>query len=83
MTPVKFPESNVTFAKDQPEYKPLVGYLNPSDKGEFIFCMKLTLWERVKILFKGHLWVQLLTFNKPLTPSFFSVDKKDMFTNPL
>jgi len=28
------------------------------------------------------LWCSLLTFNKPLTPSFFTVDKKDVIAPP-
>lgn len=79
MKPVKFKEVNITYATDQPEYLPLPGFKNKSDKGEFVFCMQLTWKERVKIFFGGKLWCSLLTFNKPLTPSYFSVSKKDMF----
>jgi len=77
MTPVKFPEVNVTYAENQPEYRPLPGFKNPSPEGEFVFCMGLSIKERIKLLFTGKLWVTLLTFNRPLTPSFFSVNKKD------
>jgi len=78
MKPVEFPEQNIVYAKDQPEYRPLPGFKNNSPQGEFIFCMKLSLRERIKILITGKLWCSLLTFNKPLTPSFFTVDKYDV-----
>lgn len=78
MKPLDFPEVNVTYAKDQPEYLPLPGYKSEANNGEFIFCMGLSFRERIKLLFTGKLWCSLMTFNKPLTPSFFTVDKKDV-----
>jgi hypothetical protein len=41
--------------------------------------MGLTFRERLRLLFTGKLWCSLLTFNKPLTPSFFSTKKADLF----
>jgi len=79
MKPLEFPEQNIVYAKDQPEYVPLLGHKVDGPKGEFIFCMGLTLRERLQILFTGKLWCSLLTFNKPLTPSFFSTKKSDLF----
>lgn len=79
MKPINFPEVNITYAKDQPEYLPLPGHKVDSPQGDFIFCMQLSFKERLKILFTGKLWCSLLTFNKPLTPSFFTVNKKDLF----
>lgn len=78
MKAIEFPEQNTVFAKDQPEYLPLPAFKNDSPQGEVIFCMRLSFLERVKILFTGNLWCSLLTFNKPLTPSFFSVNKTDV-----
>lgn len=78
MKPVKFPEVNITYAENQPEYLPLPGYKDPGAQGEFVFCMSLSFKERVKLLFTGKLWCSLLTFHKPLTPSFFTVNKKDV-----
>lgn len=83
MKPSKFPEQNVVFAEDQPEYLPLPAFKNDSPQGEVISCWKLSFRERLIILFKGYLWVQLLTFNKPLTPSYFTVNKSDLFNDPL
>jgi hypothetical protein len=77
MKPIKFPEVNITYAENQPEYNPLPGFKADTSNGEFVFCMKLSFKERIKLLITGKLWCTLLTFNKPLTPSFFSVNKND------
>lgn len=79
MKPIKFPEVNVTYAENQPEYIPLPGHKVRDSKGEFIFCMKLSLVERLRLLITGKLWCSLLTFNNPLTPSFFTTKKSDLF----
>lgn len=78
MKAIKFPEQNVTFAENQFEYLPLPAFKNDSQQGEVVFCMGLSFKERVKILFTGKLWCSLLTFNKPLTPSFFTVNKSEV-----
>lgn len=81
MKAIEFPEQNVVFAKDQPEYLPLPAFKNDSPQGEVIFCQSLSLKERIKVLFTGKIWVSLLTFNKPLTPSFMSVNKEDVIVS--
>lgn len=80
MKPVEFEEQNVVFAKDQPEYQPLPAFRNNSEYGEVVSCWKLSFAERLRILFTGKMWVSLMTFNKPLTPSFFSTKKSDVLT---
>ena len=71
MSPIKFKEQNVVYAENQPEYLPLPAFKNESPQGEVISCWQLSFIERMRILFTGKLWVCLLSFNKPLTPSFF------------
>jgi len=80
MKPIEFKEQNVVYAKDQPEYQPLPAFKDSSPEGLVISCWKLSWKERFQILITGKLWVSLMSFNKPLTPSFFSVFKSDMFT---
>lgn len=80
MKPIEFPEQNIVFAKDQPEYVPLPAFKFPGEKGEVISCWKLSLRERFRILWTGKLWVELLTFNNPLTPSFFTTKKSEVLT---
>lgn len=76
MKPTKFKECNVTFAKDQPEYNQLPAFMD--EKGEVVTCWKFTFRERLRILLKGEVWLCLLTFNQPLTPSFMSTKKTDV-----
>ena len=77
MKPTKFKEQNCTYAENQPEYLPLPAFKD--EQGVIISCWKLSFKERLIILFKGELWLSLMSFNKPLTPSFMSVKKSDMF----
>jgi len=78
MKAIEFKEQNTIFAKDQPEYLPLPAFRNDSPQGEVVFCMGLSFKERLKLLLTGKIWVSLLTFNKPLTPSFLTVNKNEV-----
>ncbi len=79
MKPIEFPEQNVVFAKDQPEYMPLPAFVDRSSpRGEVVSCWKLSFRERLRLLFSGRLWVCLLSFNGPLTPSFFTTKKEEV-----
>jgi len=76
---VEFPEQNVVFAKDQPEYLPLPAHRYSGDpRGKITCCWSLTLRERVALLFTGRLWHSVLTFRDPLQPQLLSVEKPDM-----
>ena len=77
MKPVKFKEANMTYAENQPEYLPLP--VHKTKGGEVISCWKLSLMERLRVLFAGNVWLSSLTFNKPLQPQFITVKKSDMF----
>ncbi len=81
MKPIEFKEQNVVFAKDQPEYQPLPAFKNESTQGEVISCWNLTLTERLRLLLTGKLWVSLMTFNKPLTPCFFTTKKSEVLSS--
>jgi len=72
MKPIKFPEQNVTYAEDQPEYLNLPAYRDR--EGKMVACWSLTFWERAKLLFTGKIWISMLTFKKPLTPHKLSID---------
>lgn len=80
MNLIEFPEQTVIIAKDQPEYKPLPAYRDKSDGGRIVCCWKLTFLERIRILFNGILWHQVLTFNQPLQPQLLSLEKPEMFS---
>lgn len=82
MKATEFKHQNVVFAKDQPEYKPLPALRIDSQQGEVISCWKMSFKERIKVLFTGKVWLSLMSFNKPLTPSYMSVNRKDVYSHP-
>ena len=86
MKPIKFKEVNITYAKDQPEYQPLPAFKNNSPEGEIISCWHMSFKERIRVLFTGRIWLELLSFNKPLTPSFMTTKKSEvikLINNPI
>lgn len=80
MKPIKFKHQNITFAENQLEYMPLPALKIDSQNGEVVSCWKMTFIERVKVLITGKVWVSLLTFNKPLTPSYLAVNRKEVYS---
>ena len=68
MKPIKFKEHNKVYAENQPEYLPLPVYEDAEEGGRVFHCWELTFIERVKILFTGRLWINVLNFHKPLQP---------------
>lgn len=79
MKPVKFKGQNTVFAENQPEYTPLPALRLDTDDGQVVTCWEMSFSERIRVLFTGRVWVSLLSFNKPLTPSFLSTKKTDHF----
>jgi hypothetical protein len=73
MRPIEFAEKNCVYAKDQAQYGNLPAY-RTSD-GVVISCWALTWRERIKLLFTGHLWCMVKTFNQPLQPMLLQTDK--------
>jgi hypothetical protein len=79
MLPTEFKGQNVVYAKDQKEYLPLPAFKVPnSDYGQVFFCWRLSYWERIKLLFTGKVWHQVLTFNDRLQPQLLDVDRPDI-----
>jgi hypothetical protein len=66
LQPTKFPEHNIVFAENQPEYIPLPAHR--TEGGTVISCWRLPLKERIKMLFSGKIFISSMTFNKPLQP---------------
>ena len=75
---IEFPEQNVVYAKDQPEYKPLPAHRIGGADGRIICCWRLTWPERLKLLVTGRIWHHILTFYQPLQPQLLEVDKPEM-----
>ncbi len=80
MTGIDFQNSNRMIAKDQPEYLTLPAHVSATTEGTVTTCWKPTLKERLKLVFGGAIWLQVLTFCKPLQPLKMSVDKPELTT---
>jgi len=82
MKPVEFKHQNIVFAKDQPEYQPLPALRIDSPTGEVVSCWRLSIKERLQVLVFGRVWLSLMSFNKPLTPSFLAVNREEVYSHP-
>lgn len=71
MKPIEFDEQNCVWAKDQKPLLPLPAY---SDKTLTVTKWQLSIWERVKLLFTGILWMQQRNLGKPLQAQSPTVD---------
>jgi len=60
--------AEVVFAKDQPPYIPLPAVLEGNIGGTAHTRWRLSLRERIRVLFTGNVYVSLMTFHKPLQP---------------
>lgn len=79
MTPTDFPESNKVYAVNQPPYKPLPAFhYEDVPVGPVVSCWSLSFRERLRVLFTGKVWLTLLSFNKPLTPSHLTTVKSEV-----
>jgi hypothetical protein len=78
MKPIKFPEHNVVFAKNQPQYQPLPVLKYSSPEGDVVSCWALSWKERFRILFSGRIWLCLMTFNDPLQPIYMTTKKAEV-----
>lgn len=79
MKPIEFKEQNVVFAKEQAEYQPLPARrCDDTENVPVISCWKMSFKERMIVLFTGKVWVNLLSFGKPLTPSYLTVKKWEL-----
>ena len=71
---IEFPQMTHVIAKNQPPYKPMPVYQDPEDaKGRTICCWKLTMRERLIVLFTGRIWHHVLTFRGKMQPQLLDV----------
>ncbi len=68
MIPIEFEGHNKVYAKDQKEYLPLPVYEDEIQGGRVFHCWQLSFKERIKILFTGKLWINVLNFGQKLQP---------------
>jgi hypothetical protein len=84
MNLIEFPEQTTVIAKNQPEYRPLPAHVAENDPyGRVTCCWKLSFWQRLRVLFTGRVWHQIMTFNKPLQPQLLTVTKSDVLVPAL
>lgn len=72
MKPITFKGVNVLYGRNQQEYIPLPTFKSPD--GIVVSCWKLGIYERIKVLFTGRIWVQQMTFDAKLQPQKVGVD---------
>lgn len=74
MKPIKFEETCVMFAKNQPEYETLPVLIVEDEMGKvFTSCWKLSFWERIRMLFLGKIYLGILGGQPPI---MLSIDKQ-------
>jgi len=66
MKPIKFKGCNATYAQDQPKYLPLPAH--KTQDGAVTSCWGLSLFECLQVALTGRIYLQVLTFNRPLQP---------------
>lgn len=77
MKPINFDQVNVVLAKDQPEYQPLPVMMD-NHAGVVVSCWKLTMRERLKLLFGKPLWFQMMNFGQSPMPIYPTVDVREV-----
>lgn len=79
MKPISFTEQTIVIAENQPQYLPFPAHRFAGDtEGRIACCWQLTWRERFAVLWRGVVWHQILTFNKPLQPQLLTAEKPDM-----
>ncbi len=68
MKPISFKEHTHVLAKDQKEYLPLPVFMGEPPEHDVVSCWKMSLLERIKILFTGIVWIRQLTFGNKFHP---------------
>lgn len=75
---IRFSEANIVIGKDQPDYIPIPAYVLANDPaGTMTFKWKLNWFQRLKVLFTGVVWHEVLSFRQPLQPQRVGCDKPE------
>lgn len=80
MEAIKFKECNVTFAKEQEQYKSLPAFYDKSS-GVVVSCYKLSVKDILRMVFTRKMWLGIMTFGKPLQPQLLTTNKKEILTS--
>lgn len=71
MKPIPFKEYNKIIAKNQPEYLDLPVHMKD---GVATSCWKLSIIDKIRIIFTGKVYLSIWTFDNPLQPQLMSID---------
>ena len=80
MRPIEFQGQNKTYAADQDCYGNLPAHAGDDEWGIVTACWSMSWWERLRVLWNGCVWVQIMTFNQELQPSKVCASKPDLLT---
>jgi hypothetical protein len=58
----------VVIAENQPQYLPLPALVSRHAAGMVTTRWRLTWRERLRVLLSGDIWLQMMCFQKPITP---------------
>lgn len=78
MNPVKFEGVNVQFADEQPEYNALPALHRKDENGTVVTAWQLSDEELEQLRKTKTIYLQVLTFYKPLQPVFLTVDPTEV-----
>ena len=76
MDVVKFRACNREFGKHQPEYITMPAHQD--HEGRVTTCYALSWRERLRVLLRGQIWLQLLTFNQPVQPQKLLLERPEL-----
>jgi len=68
---IEFEEQNAIIAENQDEYENMPAHVFDN---QLVCCWKLSMRERIKILFTGKIWHFILTGKKPVQPQALTTE---------
>lgn len=74
MEPITFPEQNVVIAENQPPFLPFPAFVDLRTS-TVVGCWRLTLLERIRVLWTGRIWQSVLTGGTALQPQLLDATK--------
>ena len=78
MKSITFKEVNQIIGADSEGYKQLYVHKTKDQFGDVTSCWKLSLFERIQVLFTGKVWLCQRTFNHDLVNSLITTEKDEV-----
>lgn len=79
-SPVLVGCAEIVIAKDQPPYTPISAVV--VDSATILTRWRLSWWERLIVLFRGDVYLYVMTFGKPLQPLAMQAAKPQIERTP-